>query len=141
MKRRDILKSASAGAIALAAPRLANAADSAALRFVPQADLAVLDPVFTTAYVTRNHAFMVFDTLYGIDEAFNPQPQMLAGHTVENDGKLWKLTLRPGLKFHDGERCWPRMRWPASSAGRLAMPSGPRCWRSPTKCRRRQIPK
>ncbi len=70
---------------------------------MPQADLAVLDPVFTTAYVTRNHAFMVFDTLYGIDEAFNPQPQMLAGHTVENDGKLWTLTLREGLKFHDGQ--------------------------------------
>jgi peptide/nickel transport system substrate-binding protein len=93
-----------AGAIALAAPRIASAAANAAtLRFVPQADLAVLDPVFTTAYVTRNHAFMVFDTLYGIDESFNPQPQMLAGHTVENDGKLWTLTLREGLKFHDGE--------------------------------------
>ena len=103
MRRRDILKTASVGALALAAPRLALGADTATLRFVPQADLAVLDPVFTTAYVTRNHAFMVFDTLYGIDEAFNPQPQMLAGHTVENDGKLWTLTLREGLKFHDGE--------------------------------------
>jgi peptide/nickel transport system substrate-binding protein len=104
MKRREILKSMPAGAIALAAPRIASAAANApTLRFVPQADLAVLDPVFTTAYVTRNHAFMVFDTLYGIDESFNPQPQMLAGHTVENDGKLWTLTLREGLKFHDGE--------------------------------------
>ncbi len=103
MKRRDILKTVSAGAVALAAPRLALGADAATLRFVPQADLAVLDPVFTTAYVTRNHAYMVFDTLYGIDEAFNPQPQMLAGHTIENDGKLWTLTLRAGLKFHDGE--------------------------------------
>ena len=103
MRRRDILKTASVGALALAAPRLARGAETATLRFVPQADLAVLDPVFTTAYVTRNHAFMVFDTLYGIDEAFNPQPQMLAGHTVENDGKLWTLTLREGLKFHDGE--------------------------------------
>jgi peptide/nickel transport system substrate-binding protein len=103
MKRRDILKTMSAGAAALAAPRIATAADAGVLRFVPQADLAVLDPVFTTAYVTRNHAFMVFDTLYGIDEYFNPRPQMLAGHTVENDGKLWTLTLRDGLKFHDGE--------------------------------------
>lgn len=106
MKRRDILKTASAAAVALAAPRTRATAASAAtttLRFVPQADLAVLDPVFTTAYVTRNHAFMVFDTLYGIDEAFNPQPQMVAGHTVENDGKLWTLTLRDGLKFHDNE--------------------------------------
>jgi peptide/nickel transport system substrate-binding protein len=104
MNRRDVLKTLSASAVALAAPRIASAAaDTTTLRFVPQADLAVLDPVFTTAYVTRNHAFMVFDTLYGIDESFNPQPQMLAGHAVENDGKLWKLTLRDGLKFHDGE--------------------------------------
>ncbi len=104
MQRRAILKTISAGAVALAAPRIVSAAaETATLRFVPQADLSVLDPVFTTAYVTRNHAFMVFDTLYGIDAAFNPQPQMLAGHTVEQDGKLWRLTLRPGLTFHDGE--------------------------------------
>ncbi|HVY14601.1 MAG TPA: ABC transporter substrate-binding protein [Rhodopila sp.] len=101
MQRRQFLRTATAGAAALAAPRIGRAAGAAALRFVPQADLAVLDPVFTTAYVTRNHAFMVFDTLYGIDSDFNPQPQMVAGHTVENDGKLWTLTLRDGLRFHD----------------------------------------
>src|SRR3954454_14987418 len=101
MKRRNILKTVTAGAVVLAAPRIAKGADAATLRFVPQADLAVLDPVFTTAYVTRNHAFMVFDTLYGIDTDFNPQPQMVAGHTIENDGKLWTLTLRDSLLFHD----------------------------------------
>jgi peptide/nickel transport system substrate-binding protein len=101
MQRRQFLKSVSAGAAALAAPRIGHAASAATLRFVPQADLAVLDPVFTTAYVTRNHAFMVFDTLYGIDSDFNPQPQMVAGHTIENDGKLWTLTLRDSLMFHD----------------------------------------
>jgi peptide/nickel transport system substrate-binding protein len=37
------------------------------LKFIPQADLAVLDPVWTTAYVTRHHGMMVFDTLYGTD--------------------------------------------------------------------------
>ncbi|HYZ24365.1 MAG TPA: ABC transporter substrate-binding protein [Rhodopila sp.] len=102
MRRRDLLTSFTGGVAALAAPRVASAAGGDVLRFVPQADLAVLDPVFATAYVTRNHAFLVFDTLYGIDDAFNPQPQMLAGHTVENDGRLWTLTLRDGLKFHDG---------------------------------------
>lgn len=101
MQRRQFLRSASAGAAALAAPRIGNAASASALRFVPQADLAVLDPVFVPAYVTRNHAFMVFDTLYGIDSDYNPQPQMVAGHTVENDGTLWTLTLRDGLRFHD----------------------------------------
>jgi peptide/nickel transport system substrate-binding protein len=101
MKRRDLL-TLGAAAATLHLPRLARAQDQTVLRFVPQADLAVLDPVFATAYVTRNHAFLVFDTLYGIDDAFNPQPQMLAGHTVENDGRLWTLTLRDGLSFHDG---------------------------------------
>ncbi len=40
---------------------------------------------------------MIFDTLYGIDNAYQAQPQMVAGHVVENDGKSWKLTLRDGL--------------------------------------------
>ena len=65
MKRRTFL---AAGAAALAAPSLAapslgRAADLRVLKFIPQSDLAVLDPIWTTAYVTRNHGFMVFDTL------------------------------------------------------------------------------
>ena len=102
MQRRELLKAGMAGAAALAAPRLARAAGADTLIFAPQADLAQLDPVWVTAYVTRNHAFLVFDTLYGLDENYQPQPQMVEGHAVENDGKLWTLTLRPGLKFHDG---------------------------------------
>jgi peptide/nickel transport system substrate-binding protein len=93
----------SAGAALLAAPRLGAAQAPRVLKFVPQADLAVLDPVFTTAAVTTNHAHMVFDFLYGLDAEFRPQPQMVAGHTVENDGLTWTMTLREGLKFHDGE--------------------------------------
>jgi len=87
---------------ALSAPALAQGTGSRVLKFIPQADLTVLDPVWTTAYVTRNHGLAVFDTLYGTDASYNAQPQMVAGHTVENDGKLWRLTLRPGLMFHDG---------------------------------------
>ncbi|GAC1343751.1 MAG: ABC transporter substrate-binding protein [Acetobacteraceae bacterium] len=99
MERRDFLKATAA--TLLAAPAVAQPAS--VLKFVPQADLAVLDPVFATAYVTRNHAFLVFDTLYGLDETYQPQPQMVEGHTVEDDGKLWTLTLRDGLRFHDGQ--------------------------------------
>jgi peptide/nickel transport system substrate-binding protein len=72
------------------------------LKFVPQADLATLDPVMTSALVTRNHGYMVFDTLWGLDANYAPQPQMVAGHVVENDGLAWKITLRDGLTFHDG---------------------------------------
>ena len=87
---------------ALAAPALAQGSAARTLKFIPQADLTVLDPIWTTAYVTRNHGLAVFDTLYGTDAAYAAQPQMVAGHTVENDGTLWRLTLRPGLTFHDG---------------------------------------
>jgi peptide/nickel transport system substrate-binding protein len=55
------------GAALLAAPRVGRAQNSRVLRFVPQTDLAVLDPVFTTAAVTTNHSGMVFDYLYGLD--------------------------------------------------------------------------
>lgn len=86
MQRRELLKHAAAGAASLAAPRLARAAGASTLIFAPQADLAQLDPVWVTAYVTRNHAFLVFDTLYGLDENYQPQPQMVEGHVVENPG-------------------------------------------------------
>jgi peptide/nickel transport system substrate-binding protein len=122
MKRRSFLQAASGAAALLAAPRIASAQAARAFKFVPQADLAVLDPVFATAYVTRNHAFMVFDTLYGLDEQYRPQPQMVEGHTVEDDGKLWVLTLRDGLMFHDGSKVLARdcvasiRRWAARDA-------------------------
>ena len=99
LTRRSLLATS---ATALAAPRLARAAGSSVMKFIPQSDLTVLDPIWTTAYVTRNHGLMVFDTLYGTDAAYAAQPQMVAGHTVGNDGKEWRMTLRPGLKFHDG---------------------------------------
>ncbi len=91
-----------AGVSTLALPSIVRAASATTLKFVPQIDLAFLDPHWTTANVTRGHGYMVFDTLYGQDGTFTPQPQMLQGHVVENGGKLWKLTLRPGLMWHDG---------------------------------------
>src|SRR4051795_13229656 len=90
-------------AATLAAPAIAQPKDTKLLRFIPQADLTVLDPMWTTAYVTRNHGFMVYDTLFGLDSQYKPSPQMLAGFNTEDDGKLWTLALRSGLKFHDGQ--------------------------------------
>ena len=81
-----------------------EAADGGQARaLLPRADLAILDPIVTTGFVTRNHAFLVFDTLYGWDEQYRAQPQMVAGHTVADDGLTWTMTLREGLRFHDGE--------------------------------------
>ncbi len=90
-------------AAGLAAPVLASAQGARTLRFVPQADVTVLDPLWSTAFVSRNHAYLVYDTLYGTDAEFRPQPQMAEGHVVENDGRTWTITLRAGLRFHDGE--------------------------------------
>ncbi len=63
--------------------------------------LRVLDPVITTAHITRNHAYMIYDVLVAVDDKFQPQPQM-ASWTVSDDNKTYTFTLRDGLKFHDG---------------------------------------
>ncbi|HVC60459.1 MAG TPA: ABC transporter substrate-binding protein [Acetobacteraceae bacterium] len=102
MQRRDVLKTTLAGVAALAAPRIVHAEGAKTINFTPQADLASLDPVWTSADVTRNFSLAVYDTLYGYDAGFNVQPQMVEGAKTENDGKQWELTLRDGLAFHDG---------------------------------------
>ena len=99
MQRRTFL---AVSALSLAAPSLVRGQSQTTLKFIPVLDLAFLDPHWTTALVTRNHGYMVFDTLYGQNGSFTASPQMVAGHTTENDGKLWKLTLREGLLWHDG---------------------------------------
>ena len=102
MKRRDFLKSTLTGATILAAPQILRAEAQKTITFVPHADLASLDPVWTTADITRNFALAVYDTLYGYDAEFKAQPQMVEADKIENDGKQWDLSLRDGLKFHDG---------------------------------------
>ena len=102
MRRRSLL----AASAAVAAPRIGAAQGQPGrriLRFVPQADLALLDPIHSVAFVSRNHSLMVFDTLYGWDADLRARPQMAEGHTVENDGKTVTIRLREGLRFHDGE--------------------------------------
>jgi peptide/nickel transport system substrate-binding protein len=105
MKRRSVLKSGVAGVAAASLPRFAVAQGARArvLKFVPQANLTVLDPIITTAAVTANHGWMVWDTLYGVNAKLEPKPQMAEGHTVSDDGRTYLIKLRDGLKFHDGE--------------------------------------
>jgi peptide/nickel transport system substrate-binding protein len=107
MRRRDLLNAGFAAAAAvsapLAAPRIARAEGAKVLRFAPTADLVVLDPVITFNRQTRNYAYLVFDTLYGIDTNWQAQPQMVQGHEVDDDGLTWNLRLRDGLRFHDKE--------------------------------------
>ena len=98
MRRRTLLAAAAASSLA----RPAIAAKMSSLVFVPQANLTSLDPVWTAATVTRNFAAMVYETLYARDIDYQPQPQMVEGHTIDDDGKRWTMRLRDGLLFHDG---------------------------------------
>ena len=100
MRRRSLL--ASAGAALLAAPAIAQPGKTRLLKFVPQSNLVSLDPIWTTATVTANHGYYVYDTLYSLDHASRPQPQMAEAHEVSPDGRTWRIRLRPGLLFHDG---------------------------------------
>ncbi len=107
MHRRDILKSAASvaaiGSAGLGRPAIAQGA-AKTLRFVPQANLSSLDPIWTTAATATNYGYMVFDTLYGIDDRLEAQRQMCAGHEVSPDRLTWTFTLREGLLFHDNEK-------------------------------------
>jgi len=69
---------------------------------VPHSDLKILDPVWTTAFITRNHGYAIYDTLFGVDAHGVPQPQMVETYTTSSDGSTWNFTLRAGLAFHDG---------------------------------------
>ncbi len=73
------------------------------LRFIPQADLRIIDPIWTTAYVTRNFGYLVFDTLFSLDKDFKPQPQMVDRWTASDDKLVYRFVLRDGLKWHDGQ--------------------------------------
>ncbi len=101
LNRRTLLSTAAAAPL-LTAPAMAQNR-ARVLRYVPSSNLTVLDPIFTPASVSITHGYCVFDTLYGVDAQMTPQPQMAAGHTVSADGLTWEITLRDGLKFHDGE--------------------------------------
>ena len=73
ISRRQVIRGAAAAAIStLGAPSVQAQKGQQILRFVAQADLQSLDPIWTTAYITRNHGFMVFDTLFAIDSEFTP---------------------------------------------------------------------
>ena len=85
--------------VAVSSPALAQ---GKVLKFVPEADLRILDPITTTAYITRNHGYMVYDALFATDAKFQVQPQMVDKWEVSKDNLTYTFTLRKGVKFHDG---------------------------------------
>ena len=106
MQRLSFVSSAIAAlslATALLAPTGVALAQAKTLKVVPHANLTVLDPVWTTAFITRNHGYMMYDTLFGTDLQGNVKPQMVDTWNVSKDNLLWTFTLRDGLEFHDGK--------------------------------------
>jgi peptide/nickel transport system substrate-binding protein len=106
LSRRTLLAApALLGAAAMTGAKsaLAQRRDPRELRFITAVGLTVLDPIWTASLVTLNHAYGVYDTLYGVAQDLSPRPQMVAGHTVSSDELTWEFKLRDGLLFHDGE--------------------------------------
>jgi peptide/nickel transport system substrate-binding protein len=91
-----------AAALAFSIPAWLQAQEKV-LRVAPHSNLTILDPVWTTAYITRNHGYMIYDTLFGMDANGRIQPQMVDRYEISKDRRTWTFTLRDGLEFHDGK--------------------------------------
>jgi len=92
-----------AGALALAAGLATAASAQTTLRVVNHSDLKVIDPIWTTAYIVRNHGYMIYDTLFALDSKLQIQPQMVDTWSVGDDKITYTFKLRDGLEWHDGQ--------------------------------------
>jgi len=102
INRRQVVQGAAA-IFALGTPSARAQNSQQVLRFVAEADLRVLDPIWTSAYITRNYGYLVYDTLFGTDEKLQIKPQMVDQTVVSSDGMKYTFTLRDGLRWHDGK--------------------------------------
>jgi len=97
--RRTLAAIAAGAALAATGPAWAQ---GKVLKFVQNGNLTILDPIWTTAYVTRNHGYFIYDTLFSSDENNEVKPQMVDKYDVSADKTVWTFTLRDGLEWHDG---------------------------------------
>ncbi|WP_036012005.1 ABC transporter substrate-binding protein [Bradyrhizobium yuanmingense] len=107
ISRRDLIKtSLLAGTVVSMRPSVIQAQTAATaartVRMVMSGDLRVFDPIFTTATITGNHGYAIYDTLFALDSKLKPQPQMVANWSVSTDKKTYTFELRDGLGWHDG---------------------------------------
>jgi peptide/nickel transport system substrate-binding protein len=103
MSVRYVLAALLFGSLIAGAGHPSLAQETKVLRVVPQSDLKILDPIWTTAFVTRNHGYAIYDTLFGVDAEGKVRPQMVGEYSNSADHMKWSFTLREGLYFHDGK--------------------------------------
>jgi peptide/nickel transport system substrate-binding protein len=101
MTLKRIITSAVAAA-AFALPFANTASADSTLRVVMHSDLKIVDPIWTTAYMSRNYGYMVYDALFGLDANLVAQPQMVDSYSVSDDKLTYIFKLRDGQKWHDG---------------------------------------
>ena len=82
---------------------MSASAQAQTLKVVMHSDVKILDPIWTTAYIVRNHGYMIYDTLFAVDDKLAVKPQMVETWKVSDDKLVYSFTLRDGLKFHDGQ--------------------------------------
>lgn len=101
MRRRSLFATLAAPAL-LTRGAFAQGNRATTLRVVPETLTTLFDPHFTTSFTTRDFAYLVFDTLFAVNDRWEPQPQMVERWTKSPDGSEYVFTLRDGLAFHDG---------------------------------------
>jgi len=133
ISRRKLITSAGSisGVVALSGILGARAASTdadATVKVVPEVDLKVLDPIWTTALITGTHAWLIYDTLFAPDEKYQVRPQMVEKYERNEDGLAWRFKLREGLGWHDGTAVTARdcvaslRRWAArATTGKVLM--------------------
>src|SRR5215471_17827938 len=132
ISRREMIKTTVGIATVVATPAVIRGRAHAAegrdtVRVVPEVDLKVLDPVWTTALITGTHAYLVYDTLFSADRNWRAHPQMVDKYERDEDGLNWRFKLRDGLGWHDGSPVTARdcvasiRRWAVRSVSGKAM--------------------
>ena len=132
ISRRQLIKTAVGIAGAVATPAIIRGRAYAAeqrntVKVVPEVDLKVFDPVWTTALITGTHAYLVYDTLFSADRNWRAHPQMIDKYERDEDGLNWSFKLRDGLGWHDGSQVTARdcaasiRRWAVRSVSGKAM--------------------
>jgi peptide/nickel transport system substrate-binding protein len=108
--RRAVLRGGAGLAGSLAMPAIIKLASRGAraqgvgkiVKVIPEVDLKILDPIWTTATITTTHGWLVYDTLFAMDGKLKVQPQMVEKYELDDDGLTWHFKLRDGLGWHDG---------------------------------------